>query len=621
MGEHFGLIPEELFSAPGASFLFPPDIMHLFDLNLVPLCVRLCIYRLLAGLIGAEGFESIGDKLNKALGSANSAKLTKQSIRELVDTVNQTLYAVSLRSVGDALPGAYIQGGGELVDRLQSQWAASFDEETGAVTWSSLPQVVSLQASQCRTLLISFGVALALLDGNCEFAKKCDIAEFNKAVEKSNKLFNCVFDLYRIAYSTASSGSLDLRVSKLRSSIISFLDALIDLDKNGAAFARFSSTSNFEVLLGLPKALSLWGNLLSISTVMEEYANGRVKKEARSSSHALAKNGIGIFLEMKKNFELEMNFGGVLRGLLVEASPHLLQVHVRHWVPQDLLPVNQPSLEANAAPSPIQSSSRSLADLGPLPQRGVIAPGFPINHTLKCFLKYLINKDRSDEVNGIHLITRFTFCGRRTFTRWDTSIYHLHDRSTLGQGVASFDFIEDDPASGNFRQRPFGFASRASARPAGDNASCVVELLGALRLPTLRDHLVYLWAVYSEIVEGNNEIPEPQWADSNGALVVEPSKSTACGALTSRSLAMTTNAPSNVLPSVQHQFEGLVPAVALPLPRKKNDPPRVLIKQLSYKLEPVEEIPLIDKDEEWRAIFGEVLQNDASASAFRDAGF
>ena len=598
--------------------------MHLLDLNLVPLCARLCVFRLLAGLLGAEGFESIGGVLAAKLGAgAQAAALTRRSIEVLVEVINSTVATVSKRSVGDALPAAYVLGGGELVERLQKQWAAAGDGDAGAaggavpaavekLTWPSLPSVVNLQASQCRTLLMSFGVALARLDGNCDFALGADTAEFNWAVEKSNRLFDRLFALYRSAYSTESSAPLVERVSDLTTSIRRFLAALRDLDAAGAAFSRFATTINFEILLGLPKALSLWGNLLACSTVIEENANGRAKKEARSSSRALARNGIGIFMEMKKNFDLEMEASGTLNGLLVEASPDLARTHVRHWVPAELIPGNDRALAA--APSVLESSARPLSVVGALPTRGVIAPHFPPDHTIKCFLKFLpVNHA---DISDIRLYTRFMFGGRRTRTRWDSKPFHARNREGSGK---QYDYHEDDPSGPSFRQRPFGLASRASALPGG--ASCVVELLGALRLPTLPEHLIYMWAVYFDIVgDGAAQVPEPSWSESNDALVVHP-QGTSHGALKSTSLAMTAHAPPGVLPRVQVPFDALLPVVALPLPRARRAAPRVLVKQLSYNLDPVEHISLIDREDERRAIFGDILENETSAAVFGSLDF
>jgi len=598
---------------PGAAFLFPPDIMHLLDLNLVPLCVRLCVFRLLAGLLGADGYETIGSVLTAKLeAGAATAALTRRSIQTLVDDINSIIYNVSRRCLGDALPAAYVRGGGELIEQLKrgldGSGAALEADALENLTWSILPTVVTLQASQCRTLLVAFGVVLARLDGNCHFSvSMANTAEFNSAVVKCNSLFGSLFALYQSVYCTESSGNLDRRCSRLVSCAKEFLENLGNLDSKSAALARFSKAVNFEIFLGLPSALKHWGNLLACSTVLEENANGKVKKEARSSSHALARNGVGIFLEMKKNFELELSASEVLRGLLIEIAGDLMRAHVRHWVPDDL--IREASCAAAFAPS--TSSAQSLSALGALPGRGVIAPHFPLKHTLKCFLKYLPVAENPKEVM---IYTRFIFGGRRTRTRWDQLTFHPRRCDEIGSQAKEFDFDEDDPLKAEFRQRPFALAFRDSVRGA-----CVVELLGALRLPSHSDHIIYLWAVYGAMVGlGAENAPEPDWEDCNGALVVEP-EGTTHGALRSTSLAMTTTAPPGVLPHAQRPFDKIVPAVALALSRAKRAPPRVLVKQLCCKLDSIEEILLIDTLEEQKEIFGEILENDASASAFQAA--
>lgn len=464
---------------PGASFLFPPDIMHLLDLNLVPLCVRLCVFRLLAGLLGADGYENIGSVLTAKLEVGAATAALTRSIKTLVDNINSIIYNVSRRCLGDALPAAYVRDGGELIDKLKrgldGSGAAVDADALENLTWSNLPTVVTLQASQCRTLLVAFGVVLARLDGNCNFSvAMANTAEFHLAVQKCNSLFGSLFALYQSVYSTESSGNLDQRRTRLVSCAEKFLVDLGNLDFKSTALARFSKTVNFEIFLGLPTALKLWGNLLACSTIIEENANGKVKKEARSSSHALARNGVGIFLEMKKNFELELSASGTLRGLLIKIAGNLINVHTRHWVPDDLIR-GAPSTVAFA---PSMSSARPLSALGALPDRGFIVPHFPLKLTLKCFMNYL-----PENPEEVMVFTRFIFGGRRTRTRWDQSTFHPRRRDERGSQAKDFDFDEDDPLKAEFRQRPFALAFRDSVRGA-----CVVELLGALRLPSHPDH-------------------------------------------------------------------------------------------------------------------------------------
>jgi len=454
--------------------LLPPCILHLLDLGLVPLALRIVFHCLSFNFMrgGDEGSSAIRHFLMAFKHSTDAAKV---HVRALRDLLNRLVREISRDVFADPQPSFF-----KSVDIRNKDMPS--DASSTSTTWSRLPKSVTIQGSSARPLLFSFLFALRILrmvplvDKHEREVQRffADDAQGQVALDSALDFCQSVAQVYLLAYRK------EVDPVALAEAQVQLLEKLSDL--GFGLVDHYLASPNGAIFLSLPLFSRLHGELRVSSTICNELLNAEAKRQTRRSSRTAG--ALGTFRQILLEHDLRVDQEPHLKNIVESAiERHRATRALPHRLERLLL---EATSEDTATSSGLKVAAIvqhwrqfSLDGVG---ERYLPEDPFSVAEFLGAAVVYLKNSALLDE-------PRFELCGRVRFdgriwkTRWDKDYDEERGRK-----------LDNGAIHGNLPV----FALTSSVRP-GVRKTVLAELLGILRGRADAEFAVwYTYGVYDE---------------------------------------------------------------------------------------------------------------------------